>query len=189
MLLVDIDVWNGGLTVDLLQSSLDGSTIIYYHVNFYLSILIWSKHTNLIKLDGVELGVQFVQQLLSRIAIWAIGLAEYRYVMMLGICRTKGSSGYVPTGYSSMMLCALVFAADMAAGLTEVQVKNRRRNEMVGNCMRVVFGKRGYYFLEETTAFYSICLKGMFEWKRIAITDWACRLCIRSVRAMTCDPG
>lgn len=35
-----------------------------------------------------------------------------------------------------MMLCTLVFAADMAAGLTVVVVKNLRRNEMVGDCMR-----------------------------------------------------
>ena len=31
--------------------------------------------------------------------------------------------------------CALVFAADMIAGLTdEPELKNLRRNEMVGNC-------------------------------------------------------
>jgi hypothetical protein len=32
-----------------------------------------------------------------------------------------------------MMLWALAFAEDIAAGLTEVVVKNLRRNEMVGN--------------------------------------------------------
>jgi hypothetical protein len=43
--------------------------------------------------------------------------------------------GNIPTAFSSMMLCTLVFAAeDMAAGLTVVVVKNLRRNEMVGGC-------------------------------------------------------
>ena len=36
-----------------------------------------------------------------------------------------------------MMLWALVFAADMAAGLT-LEAKNLRRNEMLGDCMRVL---------------------------------------------------
>jgi len=37
----------------------------------------------------------------------------------------------VPTALSSMMPCALVFAADMAAGLT-LEPKKRRRKEMLG---------------------------------------------------------
>jgi hypothetical protein len=37
-----------------------------------------------------------------------------------------------------MMLCALTFAADMAAGLTEVEEKNLRRNEMLGNVVVVL---------------------------------------------------
>lgn len=40
----------------------------------------------------------------------------------------------LPTAFSSMMLWALVFAADMAAGFT-LEAKNLRRNEMVGNRM------------------------------------------------------
>ncbi len=39
----------------------------------------------------------------------------------------------VPTAFSSMICSALVFAAAMLAGVTEVEVKNRRRNEMLGN--------------------------------------------------------
>ena len=38
---------------------------------------------------------------------------------------------YIPTAFSSMMLWALVFAADMAAGLTD-EPKKRRRKEMMG---------------------------------------------------------
>lgn len=38
----------------------------------------------------------------------------------------------LPTAFSSMMLWALTLAADMVAGLTEVVVKNLRRNEMLG---------------------------------------------------------
>jgi hypothetical protein len=53
-----------------------------------------------------------------------------------------------------MMFWALVFAADMVAGLTDVEVKNLRRNEMVGNCLcvtdRMMFlymvGRRGKAF-------------------------------------------
>ena len=39
----------------------------------------------------------------------------------------------LPTAFSSMMLWALVFAADMAAGFT-LEAKNLRRNEMLGDC-------------------------------------------------------
>jgi hypothetical protein len=47
------------------------------------------------------------------------------------------------------MICsALVFAADMFAGLTEVEVKNRRRNEMVGNCFGGCLGKGGFAFFK-----------------------------------------
>ena len=42
--------------------------------------------------------------------------------------------GDLPTAFSSMMAWACVFAADMVAGLTEVVLKNLRRNEMLGNC-------------------------------------------------------
>ena len=49
-------------------------------------------------------------------------------------------NGDVPTAFSSMICSALVFAAAMFAGLTEVEVKNRRRKEMVGN---VFWGRLG----------------------------------------------
>jgi hypothetical protein len=42
-------------------------------------------------------------------------------------------NGDVPTAFSSMICSALVFAAVMFAGLTEVERKKRRRNEMLGN--------------------------------------------------------
>jgi len=38
------------------------------------------------------------------------------------------------TGFSSMIFWALVFAADIFAALIGVELKNRRRNEMLGNC-------------------------------------------------------
>jgi hypothetical protein len=38
----------------------------------------------------------------------------------------------MPTALSSMMPWALVFAADIVAGLVEEE-KNRRKNEMLGN--------------------------------------------------------
>ena len=44
-------------------------------------------------------------------------------------------NGDVPTAFSSMICSALVFAAAMFAGVTEVEVKNRRRKEMVGNVL------------------------------------------------------
>jgi hypothetical protein len=48
------------------------------------------------------------------------------------------------------MICsALVFAADMFAGDTEVEMKNRRRNEMVGNVCGVDFGKGFLWFYIE----------------------------------------
>ncbi len=42
--------------------------------------------------------------------------------------------GNIPTAFSSMMLWALVFAADMAAGLTD-EPKKRLRKEMVGEAV------------------------------------------------------
>lgn len=77
------------------------------------------------------------------------------------------------------MICsALTFAADMFAGDTEVEMKNRRRNEMVGNVCWVVFGKRvlGFYIEEGKRG------NGITEWPgnvwqreflRTVITDWA----------------
>ena len=41
----------------------------------------------------------------------------------------------VPTALSSMMPCALVFAADIAAGLT-LEPKKRRRKEILGDLKR-----------------------------------------------------
>jgi hypothetical protein len=58
--------------------------------------------------------------------------------------RREGGGRYLPTAFSSMICSALVFAADMFAGLTEVEVKNRRRNEMVGNCFGGCLGKGGF---------------------------------------------
>ena len=49
-------------------------------------------------------------------------------------------NGDVPTAFSSMICSALVFAAAMFAGVTEVEMKNRRRNEMLGN---VFWGRLG----------------------------------------------
>jgi hypothetical protein len=49
------------------------------------------------------------------------------------------------------MICsALTFAADMFAGDAEGEMKNRRRNEMVGNVCGGIFGKRvlGFYIEE-----------------------------------------
>ena len=46
----------------------------------------------------------------------------------------RWSSSNLPTALSSMMPWALVFAADMAPGLT-LEAKNLRRNEMMGNRM------------------------------------------------------
>jgi hypothetical protein len=39
----------------------------------------------------------------------------------------------VPTAFSSMIFCALVFAADIAAGFAGVEWNSLSRNEMVGN--------------------------------------------------------
>jgi hypothetical protein len=43
----------------------------------------------------------------------------------------------IPTAFSSIICSAFIFAADMFAGVTEVELKKRRRNEMVGNGLRV----------------------------------------------------
>lgn len=44
-----------------------------------------------------------------------------------------------------MMFWALVLAADMFAGLTEVEVKKRRRNEMLGNWYMISLGRGGCF--------------------------------------------
>ena len=72
--------------------------------------------------------------------------------MLLHCHFEKGQDRYIPTGFSSMIFWALVFAADMFAGVTVVEVKNRRKNEMVGKwyvlylgrmCSVVELGRRG----------------------------------------------
>lgn len=47
--------------------------------------------------------------------------------------REKRERDNIPTGLSAMICSALVFAADICAGLTDVEVKNLRRKEMMGN--------------------------------------------------------
>ena len=59
-----------------------------------------------------------------------------------------GRYRYLPTAFSSMICSALVFAADICAGLTEVEVKNRRRNEMVGNCFGGCLEEGGFAFFK-----------------------------------------
>jgi hypothetical protein len=73
------------------------------------------------------------------------------------------------------MICsALVFAAAMFAGLTEVEVKNRRRNEMLGNVIKVVLGM-GYCdcFYRGGGQLHSSKLKLVANRVVIVITDWA----------------
>ena len=93
--------------------------------------------TDLVQLDGVELGAQLAQQRLGGFAVRAVGLAEHGCGMSVSrpIIGEGGKSkmSCVPTALSSMMPCALVFAADMAAGvMAGEEAKKRRRNEMVG---------------------------------------------------------
>jgi hypothetical protein len=49
--------------------------------------------------------------------------------------RERGND--VPTGFSLMMLSVLVFASAIAIAVTEVVVKNLRRNEILGNVLMV----------------------------------------------------
>jgi hypothetical protein len=57
-----------------------------------------------------------------------------------------GGEKYIPTAFSSMICSALVFAADMFWGVTEVEAKIRRKNEMVGNVFGVVLGREVLLF-------------------------------------------
>ena len=59
----------------------------------------------------------------------------------------------LPTAFSCMMLWALVFAADMAAGFT-LEAKNLRRNEMLGNRMAGLSRSGLVWFLERDVRFY-----------------------------------
>ncbi len=67
----------------------------------------------------------------------------------------------IPTALSSMMPWALVFAADMAAGLI-LEPKNLRRNEMVGN---EVFFFEGLFavVLDGRRGLRSLCILCMFD--------------------------
>jgi hypothetical protein len=54
--------------------------------------------------------------------------------------------GNIPTGFSSMILWALVFAADIFTALVGVERNNLRRNEMMGNCFLFdLLGMRGIW--------------------------------------------
>lgn len=76
-----------------------------------------------------------------------------------------------------MMLCALTFAADMAAGLTEVEEKNLRRNEMLGNVV-VDLAEWGSLMRDSSRTF--IQLVGMAERQILLIIAMRClKLAVR----------
>lgn len=77
VLLVDVNVWDGGLPVHLLESGLDSRSILCLISASMPRLEVGNgKHTDLIKLDGVELGVHLGKELLGGIAVWAVRLAE-----------------------------------------------------------------------------------------------------------------
>ena len=87
----------------------------------------------MIELDDVRLRVQLAQECLRGFAVGAPGFAEdgwesvsfrlssLHYLLVLDFGYSRGDDGWgnIPTAFSSIMLWALVFAADMAAGLTD----------------------------------------------------------------------
>lgn len=60
------------------------------------------KHTNLIEFNGVVVSLQVVQQLLGRIAVWAVGFAEYGYIFQLAILHLIVNLVFPLSSYSSM---------------------------------------------------------------------------------------
>ena len=71
----------------------------------------------------------------------------------------------LPTALSSMMPWALVFAADMAAGVT-FEPKNLRRNEMLGNGLGSDFTCSLVVIVEEIRGFYVV-----FRVRRVPLMD------------------
>ena len=110
---------------------------------------------DLIKFNNIGFGTQFAQKSFGCLAIWAIGLAEDGYITASVSIRNLDVLGVssLPTAFSSMMLCALVFAADMAAGFT-LEPKNLRRNEMLGNPMADLIRSGLVSLLERAVRYY-----------------------------------
>lgn len=103
------------------------------------------RRTNLVQLDGVEFGTRLAEQLLSSLAVWAVGLAEDGCMVdSISLAhRRLGLTEYLfrrtrdlPTALSSMMPWAFVFAADMLSGLVarvkKARLKDLSMEEMMG---------------------------------------------------------
>ena len=80
-------------------------------------------------------GSHLAQELLGGFAVRAVGFAEDS-CDIISIGTLHGCESNLPTAFSSIIDWALVFAADMAAGLARVP-KRRRRKEILGECSNI----------------------------------------------------
>jgi hypothetical protein len=87
----------------------------------------------LIELNREVLSSRLIKKRLGSTAVWAIRLGEHSYAHQ-HLPSQLDKERYIPTPFSSMIFCALTFAADIFAALIGVPEKNLRRNEMLGNC-------------------------------------------------------
>lgn len=140
VLLGDEDVGNTALVGYLLQGILNGGSIICIcHVSMQM---IWigfvGYRTDLVELESVVLCAEPGQELLGGLAVRAVRLGENGYGRMRQRCQSsiqeapRRPCALLPTALLSMISCALVFAADIVAGL-EARVKKLRMKEMMGD--------------------------------------------------------
>lgn len=84
MLLLDEDIRHSPLVGNFLQSGLDIISVgcsrpLAFPQSCYHTRLPRSKRTNLVQLDGTELGSEFIQQGLGSLAVRAVRLGEHHY--------------------------------------------------------------------------------------------------------------
>ncbi|KAI9684209.1 MAG: hypothetical protein M1829_003479 [Trizodia sp. TS-e1964] len=134
MLAANEDIRHASLAREILQRSLDIGAIIYSRRQLSsLARQQLAARTDLVQLHNVEIGFQARQQLLRRLAVGAVRLAEHRcadthtHALLAGGNRGTVGKGDKPTACSSMMPCALAVASVMAG-----RAKRWRRKEMLG---------------------------------------------------------
>lgn len=143
VLLLDENVWHGGLASLVLQISLDVRTIVCAKMlaNVVLYVFDLRLRTNLVELDSIVLGAQLGKKALRCLAVWTVRLGEDSCVRSATVsehtmpCTT--SCYYSPTAFSEMMASAFDFAAPAIAALVELEEKKRRKKEMLGGYLTV----------------------------------------------------
>jgi hypothetical protein len=93
VLLLDVDVGDGTLARDLLESVLkSGAISCELSVADIGSEKSWAKLTNFVKLEELVIGVQFIQSLLGLLAVGAVRLGEDNCARLLAIAQYSAAT-------------------------------------------------------------------------------------------------